>query len=154
MTTGLVAVLTWLVTATLGFILFGTWLWRGGVSQQPPDTRLTVSVPPPYFPAPLVFTHFLLALAALLVWVVYLVTDVDPLAWIALAMLLPIALFGYTMFARWLGSRRARVIEPWSGVRGGSPESHLPSAVVFCHGLFGVTTILFVLLTVVGVRIG
>ncbi len=151
MSAGVAALLLWIVTAGFGFFLFGTWLARGGVTQRSGDSRMTFSLPPPYFPAPLVFIHWLLAAAGLLVWVVYLVIDVDALAWIAFVSLLPVALIGFSMFSRWVGSRRARVVAMQAGVNRGPAESHLPSAVVFCHGLFGSTTLVLVLFVSMGV---
>lgn len=109
MTSGVAALATWVVTVGFGSSLFVTWLARGGVTQHPPRRRLTVRLPPPYFPALLVFSHLLLAAGGLVIWVSYLMTDSAVLAWIALFVLLPVAVFGFSMFACWLGSRRLRV---------------------------------------------
>jgi hypothetical protein len=40
------------------------------------------------------------------VWIVYLIADKTPLAWAAFIVLLPVALLGFTMFARWIGVYR------------------------------------------------
>jgi hypothetical protein len=40
------------------------------------------------------------------VWIVYLIADKTPLAWAAFIVLLPVALIGFTMFARWIGVYR------------------------------------------------
>jgi hypothetical protein len=95
MTTGVAALATWVVTAGFGSSLFITWLARGGVTQHPPRRRLTVRLPPPYFPALLVFSHLLLAAGGQVIWVSYLMTDSAVLAWIALFVLLPVAVFGF-----------------------------------------------------------
>lgn len=149
MTSGVAALATWVVTAGFGSSLFITWLARGGVTQHPPRRRLTVRLPPPYFPALLVFSHLLLAAGGLVIWVSYLMTDSAVLAWIALFVLLPVAVFGFSMFARWLGSRRLRV----AAVSRDKvlAESRLPTILVLCHGVFGATTIALVLLTTIGV---
>ena len=143
------ALATWVVTAGFGSPLFISWLVRGGVSQHPRGRRLTVRLPPPYFPAPLVFSHLLAAAGGLIIWIGYLMTDSAVLAWIALFVLLLVALFGFSMFGRWLGSRRLRV----AAVSDDRvlAESRLPTILVLCHGAFGATTIVLVLLATIGV---
>lgn len=149
MTTGVAALATWVVTAGFGSSLFVTWLARGGITQHPRGRRLTIRLPPPYFPAPLVFAHLLMAAGGLVVWIGYLITDSAVLAWTALFVLLPVAVFGFSMFGRWLGSRRLRV----AAVSRDKvlAESRLPTILVICHGTFGGTTIVLVLLTNIGV---
>ncbi|MEE4418362.1 GTP cyclohydrolase I FolE [Streptomyces bugieae] len=66
------ALIAWLITALGGFYMLGTWLARGGASGG--TSRL---------PVPVVFGHFALAAAGLVVWIVYLITDKDALAWTA-----------------------------------------------------------------------
>jgi hypothetical protein len=130
------ALVTWLITAVGGFYMLGTWIARGGVRQQ--QTKTTS------FPAPVIFGHFLLAAAGLVVWIVYLFADTTGLAWTAFVLLVPVALLGFTMLVRWLG------------VRGGTTtgedapaERHFPVAVVAGHGVFAVATVVLVLLTAV-----
>lgn len=164
--TGVAALLTWVVTAGFGFSLFVTWLARGGLAQQPRSRWLTVSLPPPYFPAPLVFSHIFLATGGLGVWIVHLLFRSVVAAWIALVMLLPVAIFGFSMFGRWLGSRRLRVAALPPARRSSIPdfwrpgmlprsmalaESRLPALLVACHGVFGATTIVLVLVATTGV---
>jgi hypothetical protein len=147
------ALVTWVITAGFGFSLFGTWLARGGLTQHPRGKWMSVSLPPPYFPAPLVFTHALLAAGGLVVWIAYLLLHARVLAWIALLMLLPVAVFGFSMFGRWLGSRRLRVAaQPRRA--GVLAESRLPIVLVAVHGLFGATTIVLVLATATGIASG
>ena len=93
---------------------------------------------------PLIFAHFLLAATGLVVWIVYLATDNDTFSWVALALLVPVAVLGFTMLARWLSDGRAATVA-------NRPESHFPVAVVAGHGLFAVATVLLVSLTVLGV---
>jgi hypothetical protein len=88
----------------------------------------------------MVFTHFMLAAAGLVVWIIYVVIDSDPLTWVAFVLLLPTALLGFAMFARWLGSRRTS-----------APESGFPMAVVLGHGAFAATTLVLVLLAALGI---
>ena len=148
MSLGLAALITWVGTVGFGSYLFGTWLARGGLSQLP----LAFNRPPSYFPAPLVFGHVIMATTGLLVWIAYLLTDWKVLAWVAFTILLPVDLFGFSMFGRWLGSRRARVAIFGMDRDRGPAESRLPMAVVFSHGLCAGTTVLLVLATAVGIH--
>ncbi|MFE9370404.1 hypothetical protein ACFYM2_11595 [Streptomyces sp. NPDC006711] len=77
------ALVTWVITALGGFYMLGTWLTRGGARGG--TSRL---------PVPVVFGHFALAAIGLVVWIVYLVTDKDALAWTAFILLVPVALLG------------------------------------------------------------
>jgi hypothetical protein len=125
------ALITWLVTAVGGFIMLARWISGGG--HRPGSTsRLAPG---------LVFSHVALAVIGLVVWIVYLVAKTTALAWIAFVVLLPVALLGFTMFARWLSTRRA----------GTAVEARFPLVVVLGHGLFAATTLVLVLLTAVGV---
>jgi manganese efflux pump family protein len=156
------ALVTWLVTAVGGFVLLGTWLARGG-ARSPAGTSAAAGVArdaagsaglpvtaPTRLPPPLVFGHVLLAVAGLVVWIVYLVNDSEALAWTAFVLLVPVALLGLTMFARWLQAGDHRRTAP---VDAGAarPESHFPLPIVIGHGLFAVTTVVLVLLTALGV---
>jgi hypothetical protein len=123
------ALITWLVTAGGGFVMLGIWLSKGG-HRPGGGSRLA--------PA-LVFGHFALAVAGLLLWIGFLATDEAGLAWAAFAVLLPVALLGFTMLFRWLPARRA-----------GTVDSRLPIPVVAAHGLFAATTLVLVLLAALG----
>jgi hypothetical protein len=125
------ALITWLVTAVGGFVMLFRWLGGGG-HKPGSGSRL---------PASLVFAHFGLAVVGLVLWIIYLVNDSEGIAWAAFVVLLPVALAGFTMFARWLGSRANTT----------APESGFPMAVVLGHGLFAAVTLVLVLLTAVGV---
>jgi hypothetical protein len=133
------ALIVWIITALGGFVLLGTWIQRGGLRQQQSGVS--------HLPAPVVFGHFLLAAAGLVVWIVYVVTDTDALAWIAVALLVLIALLGFAMFARWLPVQRNATL---AGAEAPA-EKHLPVPVVAAHGLVAVATVVLVLLTALGV---
>ncbi len=140
---GIAALIVWLFTAAGGFVLLGTWIAKGG-ARQPNSSHL---------PPPVVFGHFLLAVAGLIVWIVYLAVDSDALAWIAFALLIPVALLGFAMLLRWLPVYRARTAGADVGATG-TPEpaeKHFPVAIVGAHGVFAVTTVVLVLLTALGV---
>jgi hypothetical protein len=126
------ALITWLVTAAGGFILVAQWVGRGG-HRPGSSSRLSPSF---------VFTHLSVAVVGLVLWIIYLATDVAGFAWTAFVLLLPVAAVGFTMFARWLGSRR-----------GSTPESRFPVPVVLGHGVFAATTLILVLLAAVGIGV-
>ncbi len=142
------ALITWLITAIGGFYRMGTWIARGAL-RSPGSSRL---------PAPVLFGHFLLAAAGLVVWIVYLAADKKALAWTAFGLLVPVALLGLTMFARWLpgaraGSARSAVAAagaPGSAAPAASaPERHFPIPIVLAHGAFAVVTVVLVLISAI-----
>jgi hypothetical protein len=122
------ALITWLVTAAGGFVLLSTWIAKGG-HRAGSGTRLAPG---------LVFSHFTVAVIGLVLWIIYLVANESVLAWIAFALLLVVALLGFTMFARWIPVRRAD-----------TAESRFPLAVVLGHGLLAATTLVLVLLSAI-----
>jgi hypothetical protein len=124
------ALITWLITAAGGFAMLGLWVSRGG-HRPGSGTRLAPG---------LVFSHFALAVAGLVVWIVYLVADRTALAWVAFVLLLPVALLGFTMLARWIPARHAS-----------TAESRFPMPVVAAHGLFAAATLVLTLLVALGV---
>ncbi|MCW7940618.1 hypothetical protein AAW14_00755 [Streptomyces hygroscopicus] len=136
----LAALITWLVTALGGFYMLGIWISRGGARQQQTGGASRL-------PVPVVFGHFALAAAGLVVWIIYLVTDKAALAWTAFGLLVPVALLGFTMLARWLPVRGA----PSGAGDAESAERHFPVPVVVAHGLFAVATVVIVLLTALGI---
>ena len=137
------ALITWLITAAGGFWMLGIWVARGGTRE--PRTSS--------FPPALIFGHFGLAAAGLVLWIIYVATDTTALAWIAFVLLVPVALLGFTMVTRWRANRRVAAPVVAGPAAGGTeqPESHLPVPVVYGHGLFAVTTVVLVLLAAIGV---
>lgn len=140
MTVGLLALYCWLATAGFGgFLLY---LWAGRVTRS--GRRLSYGRPPPYIPQWLVVTHVSLALGGLAAWVGTLAV-LDELAYVALPVLLAVALLGASMFVRWLGSRRAR--RAAVALNRAPSESRLPTLAVVSHGLLGIMTVVLVLLS-------
>ncbi|MFG2793816.1 hypothetical protein [Streptomyces sp. NPDC048419] len=144
------ALITWVITALGGFYMLGTWIQRGGIRQQQTGTSR--------LPAPVVFGHFALAAIGLVVWIVYVVSDKSALAWTAFGLLLPVALLGFVMLARWIPVYRehatvgAATAAAGPGAEGTVPaERHFPVPVVLAHGLLAVATLLLVLLTALGI---
>ena len=136
------ALIAWVVTAAGGFVLLWIWLGRGGMQQgREPGTRIRPM---------LILSHFLLAATGLVIWIVYVVTETDALAWVAFVLLLVVALLGFTMFAIWFQRRQQGAAR--AAVDPGTPaEQHFPVSVVSLHGLLAATTLVLVFLTAIGV---
>jgi hypothetical protein len=132
------ALITWVVTAAFGFTMLVIWLRHGGMQQRGGKI-------PPW----LILSHFSLAASGLVVWIIYVASDKDALAWIAFAALVVVASLGWTMFFGW-----ARRRSP-TGAAGAPPAveagPRFPLPVVAIHGLFAVTTVVLVFLTAIGV---
>ena len=95
-----VALITWLTTAAAGLYLLAIWLIEYDREfQSAAATRL---------PVPVISTHVLLAVSGLVVWVIYLITDVQQLAITAALILVAVALLGLTMAIRWIRVYRRR----------------------------------------------
>jgi hypothetical protein len=140
------ALITWLLTAGGGFVLLGTWIARGG-HKQPGVSRL---------PRPVIFGHFLLAAIGLVLWIIYVAGDSKAVAWTAFGFLVPVALLGFGMFARWLPVYQARAAagatdsDDLTGVAPAVPaEQHFPVPVVLLHGLLAATTLVLVLIAAI-----
>ena len=135
------ALIAWLLTAAGGFVLLLIWVSRGGMSQSEPGSRIR---------PPLILSHFLLAATGLVLWIVYVVSDSGALAWIAFAILVVVALLGWSMFAIWLRRRRGSAMED-TAAPGPPAEQHFPVPVVALHGVLAVTTVVLVFLAAIGV---
>jgi hypothetical protein len=131
------------VTALGGFVLLARWISRGGLRQQQTGTTR--------FPAPLVFGHFLLAAAGLVVWIVYVAVDREALAWTSFGILVAVALLGFAMFARWVPVHRTATPAAAADSETVPAERHLPVPVVAAHGVLGAGTLILVLLAAIGV---
>lgn len=125
------ALIAWVVTALGGFVLLGRWLQAGG--QKPGASRL---------PAPVVFGHFLLAAAGLVIWIIYVASGSDALAWVAVALLVVIALLGFTLLARWLPTHQTVAATD-------AADAHLPFPFVVAHGIVAVATVVLVLIAAI-----
>jgi hypothetical protein len=141
----LAALATWITTAGGGLYLLTIWLIEYDREfQSAAATRL---------PVPVISAHALLAVAGLVVWVAYLITDSPRLAWAAAITLAVVATLGVTMAARWVMVYRVHGSPTTKGARGGipgPPERNFPLPVVIGHGIFAAVTIVLVLLTALG----
>ena len=136
------ALISWIVTAGGGFVLLGMWLRHGGMRLREPGGRIR---------PPLILSHFALAATGLVLWIVYLASDSDALAWIAFAILVAVALLGWTMFAIWLKRRQAGGALGPASTPGVPAEQHFPVSIVTLHGLLAVTTVVLVFLAAAGI---
>src|SRR5215470_7611560 len=161
---GYAALISWLITVGLGSWMMARWITRGGFRRA----RLSKAGLPPS----LIFTHFGLAVAGLLVWGAYLATGLAAAAWAACALLLPVAGLGMALVSLWLPeSSLAATAVPaatapaaqavpagaaaGTGAVAGAPAAvgaaapgpptarHPPALIVAAHGVFAVATILF-----------
>lgn len=129
------ALIMWVLTAGAGLNLLVRWLSDGGPRRQ--GTKVT------RFPAVLVLGHPTLALAALAIWVVFVLTASSVYAWSAFGALVLVALLGFILLTRWLtgeGGKHAR-----------DAEEGFPAAAVVVHGVVATLTFVLVLLTAIRV---
>jgi hypothetical protein len=154
-----IALIAWFVTALGGLYMLAVWL----IENDATDQRNS----PSRLPLPVIVGHITLAVTGLVVWVGYLLLDRPVLAWTAFGILAAIALLGFTMFARWIPvyRRAGAITEPErvpvaagltpapliEVIDEGPAEGNFPLFIVVVHGLFAVSTVIFVLLTALGV---
>ena len=132
------ALILWIVTALGGFYLLVTWLRHGGMQQADrPGRRIK---------PPLILGHFALAATGLVLWIIYVASDSDALAWIAFVLLLVVALLGFTMLAAWLAQRGGAAAAETAD----AAERNFPQAVVGLHGVLAATTLVLVFLATIG----
>jgi hypothetical protein len=161
------ALAVWLVTAGSGAYVLGSWISGGGTLRQ----RAGAAGSPPA----VIFGHFGLALAGLLIWVAYLIAGWAALAWTAVGVLLPVAGLGMATVSIGLPGRAQAVADGGTGpgvqrrLSGGPDGSPVGTAViekadtgrvsrrgslaplvVVGHGLLAFTTIALVLLAALG----
>jgi hypothetical protein len=134
------ALIAWVATAGGGFVLLAIWLSRGGMQQEREAGR---RIRPP-----LILAHFLLAATGLVLWIIYVASDSDALAWVAFTLLAVVALLGWTMFAIWYQRRRLGAAREAAGI---PAEQHFPVPIVALHGVLAVTTVVLVFLAALDV---
>ena len=159
-----VALIVWFVTALWGLYMLAVWLIENDATRQGNSaSRL---------PLPVILAHVTFAVTGLAVWVTYLLLDRPLLAWVAVGILVAIAVLGLSMFARWIpvyrmtGDEVSMPVPAGLGATAGAmtaaapqaaPQRDLPAEgsfpllIVLAHGAFAVTTVVLVLLTALGV---
>jgi hypothetical protein len=153
-TLGLVALVTWLITAGLGSTMTVRWIARGGLRRARAGRA---KVRPT-----MIVAHFGLAVTGLLAWIAYLVTGLTSVAWIASGLLLPVIGLGLAMLLLSLPERSLRATAipaaqaaPADAASGPAMDDpprarHPPTLIVVAHGVFAMATILFAILAAVG----
>ena len=150
-TLGLIALGTWLVTLALGLGMMARWFLR----RRLPDARAGRFRRPPALNA----AHLALASVGLLTWIVYLATGVTGLAWAACAVLPLVAGLGMVLvFLPPSPSPAGSSADPapaagTAGDRTRGDSSRSPRPPVFAvgaHVVFAAATILFAVLTAIG----
>lgn len=146
------ALILWILAAGGGFYLLATWIAKGGARPKNKGASR--------FPPAVIFGHFGLAAAGLVVWIIYMVADMSALAWVSFIILVVVAVLGLTMLVRWVPSYRAQ-LKPVSSTVDAGPtknqvevvpaEAHFPVAVVGLHGLLAVATVVVVLLAALNI---
>jgi hypothetical protein len=137
------ALFTWIATISAGLILIIIWIIEYDHDfQSATATRL---------PVPVISAHAVLGLFGIEVWIGYLLTDSDWLAWATLAVLATVASLGLTMAVRWIRVYRT-FSHPGPSLtrRPAPPERSFPLPVVIIHGVLAVTTVVLVLVTTIG----
>jgi hypothetical protein len=137
------ALVTWLLAALMGGYLLRTWLVNGG-------WRTRHEVQRSRFAPTLILGHGGLAASGLAVWILYLIIDAVPLAWVAVVVLLPVAALGFTMFGLWVRAGHGKPRGRHAYVPRHAAEDHFPPPAVLTHGVFAVATVVLVLLTATG----
>jgi hypothetical protein len=144
---GVAALISWFITAFVGLYLVAVWLIENDVTRRgAAASRL---------PGPVILGHVLLALTGLVVWVVHLLSGSAATGWAALGILAGIGALGLTMFTRWIPVHIAYVAAEAKSGRSADfdfpAERAFPLPVVVGHGLLASTTVILVLLTMLGV---
>src|SRR5262249_28099218 len=125
-----IALIVWFVTLLPGLYMLTVWLIENDVSDATSASNL---------PSPIIFTHVTLAVTGFGVWVSYLLSDRDFLAWTALALIGLVDLLGLAMFARWIPVYREPAVPAAQSVlpaaQAAAPEGSFPVVVVFGHGV-------------------
>ena len=111
------AATAWVLTASIGVYMLRTWVARGGLRRQ----RATgIGVPPA-----VVFGHASAALSGLAIWIVFVNTDWDPLAWLGVVLIATAISLGVCTVTLWTPFP---VVAPPPGGSGGvEPPQEEPS---------------------------
>ena len=135
------ALVTWVLTAGGGFVLLAIWLKNGGMKQRE-HGRIRPAI---------ILTHFALAATGLVLWIVYIASDRQTIAWIAFVLLLIVAAIGFAMLGIWLSQRRGRGGNLPESAASEPAEQRFPTTIVGLHGVLAATTLVLVFLATIGV---
>jgi hypothetical protein len=113
---GVVTLITWLSTASIGIFMLRTVITHGGLRRQ----RARRGGLPPA----VLFAHFSLALTGLAVWISYLATGRVALAWSAVGLLMPAIGLGISTVTLWTpfpDLNATPAVHPLTGSHGARP---------------------------------
>jgi hypothetical protein len=130
------ALIAWLLTALGGAGLGYLWARGGGPAQAAGIRTLRLLI------------HAGLAVSGLVVWIVFVVDGNRVFAWIAVAVLVAVALIGMSMAVIWLRGKAAPTVPTELPA-----EASFPLPVVLAHGALGATTLLLSLLAALGIGV-
>lgn len=127
------ALVAWVATALGGLTLFLQWARHGGLGQREGIRAIRL------------LPHLALAAVGLCLWVAYIAADRRTLAWIAVGLLVVVALLGVSMLTVSLRGRT-------NIVRTEAPaEAIFPLPLVALHGALGATTLVLGALAAAGI---
>ena len=116
MSMAIAAMVAWVVTASIGFYMLRTWVTRGGLRRQ----RATGAGVPPV----VVFGHASAALTGLLIWLGFVGTGLDLLAWLGVTVVAAAIALGVCTVTLWTPYP---VAVPPSAPLAGVPEATPPA---------------------------
>src|SRR3954453_4265683 len=131
---------TWLLAALIGLYLLRTWIVNGGLRGRGTGR-------PSRFAPALILGHGGLAPPGLAVRVSSLIVGAQPLGWGAVAIRVPVAALGSTMFGLWIRAGNGKPRGRHAYRPRHAAEDHFPPPAVLGHGVFAVSTVVLVLLT-------
>jgi hypothetical protein len=127
------ALVAWIVTAFGGIMLALQWARHGGLAQEEGIRTSRLAA------------HLATAVLGLALWIAYVASDDTLFAWIAVGVLLAVALIGISML---LISLRGQT----STIRTEAPaEGVLPLPLVILHGALATTTVTLATLAALGI---
>jgi hypothetical protein len=130
------ATVFWVLTAGVGTYMVTVWRRHGGLSGSPATT---------HFPPVRVFSHLGMAVAGLVVWVIFLTTSAAVWSWVALAAAVLAAVLGGLLVRRWATDGRL-VMSGNDPSAAGLAEQHIQRLPVVLHGVFASITLVVVFL--------
>lgn len=127
------ALICWVLTATAGASMLIQWRRHGGFGQREGIRRARL------------LTHAGVAVAGLLLWIVFVATGARLAAWLAFSLLLIVGLLGGWMLTIWArgSTSEIRTETPAEGI--------FPVPLVIVHGLLAATTLVLSALAAAGV---
>ena len=167
------AMIAWVLTASIGVYMLRTWVTRGGLRRQ----RATGAGVPPA----VVFGHASAAVTGLLIWLGFIGTGLDLLAWLGVTVVAGAIALGVCTVTLWtpypVADEPGRAAPPSAGGSGGSsprdniftdemiaslladpfpasrrPRLKLAGLVPVAHGFGALTTFMLAVLAAIGAR--